>query len=60
MMGEAIKEAGSDDRDEIRDALLNLEGFEGILGEVSFDDEGDIIMDPTVLTIENEEYIEFE
>lgn len=60
MMSEAIKEAGSDDRDEIRDALLNLEGFEGILGEVSFDDEGDIIMDPTVLTIENEEYIEFE
>lgn len=60
MMGEAIKEAGSDDRDEIRDALLNLEGFDGILGEVSFDDEGDIIMDPTVLTIENEEYVEFE
>ncbi len=60
MMGEAIKNAGSDDRDEIRDALLNLEGFEGILGEVSFDDEGDIVMDPTVLTIENEEYIVFE
>lgn len=60
MIADAIKEAGTDDRDDIREALLNLEGFEGVLGEMSFDDEGDIVMEPTVLIIEDEKYIVFE
>lgn len=60
MMADAIKDAGSDDRDAIRESLLNLEGFEGVLGEMSFDEDGDIVMDPTVLIIENEKYIVFE
>lgn len=60
LMAEAIKNAGSDDRDEIRDALAAIQDFEGVLGTMSFDEEGDIVMDPTVLIIEGDEYIVFE
>lgn len=60
MLAEAIKEAGSSDRDDIRDALLNLKDFKGVLGEMAFDDEGDIIMDPTVLIIKDQKYVIFE
>lgn len=60
LMAEAVKNAGSDDRDEIRDALAAIQDFEGVLGTMSFDEEGDIVMDPTVLIIENDEYVVFE
>lgn len=60
LIAEAVKNAGSDDRDEIRDALAEIKGFKGILGEMSFDKDGDIEMDPTVLIIEGNEYIVFE
>ncbi|MBY0096012.1 ABC transporter substrate-binding protein [Mesobacillus maritimus] len=49
---EALKNAGSDDRDAFRDALAEVE-ISGILGDFAFDDEGDVIMDPTVLVIED-------
>lgn len=60
LMAEAVKNAGTDDRDDIRDALAEIEDFEGVLGTMSFDEDGDIVMDPTVLIIENDEYIVFE
>jgi len=53
VLADAIERAGSDDRDAIRDALAETKGFNGILGEMSFDEEGDIVMDPTVLTIKD-------
>lgn len=60
LIAEAIKNAGSDDPDEIRDALADIEDFEGVLGTMSFDEDGDIVMEPTVLIIEGDEYIVFE
>lgn len=60
LIAEAVKNAGVADRDEIRDALAEISGFEGVLGEMSFDEDGDIVMDPTVLIIEGDEYIVFE
>lgn len=51
LLAAAVERAGSDDRDAIRDALAETSGFEGILGEMSFDSEGDVVMDPIVLTI---------
>ncbi len=60
LIAEAIKNAGTNDRDAIRDALAEVKGFEGVLGAMSFDEEGDIVMDPTVLIIEGNKYIEFE
>ena len=60
ILADAIERAGSDDRDAIRDALANTEGFEGVLGEMSFDEEGDIVMEPTVLTIKDGKFQPFE
>ncbi|PID05128.1 MULTISPECIES: ABC transporter substrate-binding protein [unclassified Sporosarcina] len=60
VMAEAIKNAGETDRDAIRDALAEIKDFEGVLGNMSFDEEGDIIMEPTVLIIEGDEYVVFE
>ncbi len=60
ILADAIKRAGSDDRDAIRDALAETQGFEGVLGEMSFDEEGDIVMDPTVLTIKDGQFQLFE
>lgn len=60
LIAEAVKNAGVADRDDIRDALAEITGFQGVLGEMSFDEDGDIVMDPTVLIIEGDEYIVFE
>lgn len=57
---EALKNAGEADRDAFRDSLAEIKGLEGILGEFSFDEEGDVIMDPTVLIIENGKFVVFE
>lgn len=60
LMAEAIKNAGEADRDKVRDALAEIKGFEGILGEMSFDEKGDIVMDPTVLVIQDGKFQVFE
>jgi branched-chain amino acid transport system substrate-binding protein len=60
VMAEALKNAGEADRDKLRDALAEVQGFQGILGEMSFDDEGDIVMDPTVLVIKDGKFQIFE
>ena len=57
---EALKNAGEADRDAFRDSLADIKGLEGILGEFSFDEEGDVIMDPTVLIIEDGKFVVFE
>ncbi len=57
---EALKNAGEADRDKFRDALANIKGFHGILGEMSFDKDGDIVMDPTVLIIKDGKFQLFE
>jgi branched-chain amino acid transport system substrate-binding protein len=41
LLAEAIRRAGSTDRARVRDALANLENFEGATGTFSFDDNGD-------------------
>jgi branched-chain amino acid transport system substrate-binding protein len=60
IMAEAIKNAGEAERDAIRDGLAGIEGFEGILGTMSFDDEGDVVMEPTVLIIKDGAFQLFE
>lgn len=56
----ALKNAGEADRDALRDALAEIKDLEGILGKISFDKDGDVIMDPTVLIIQNGEFQLFE
>ena len=53
VLAEAVERAGSDDPDAIRDELAKTKDFTGILGKMSFDKEGDIVMDPTVLIIKD-------
>lgn len=60
LMAEAIKTAGGDDSDDIRDGLAEIKDFEGILGTMSFDKDGDIVMEPTVLIVEDGKFKEFE
>lgn len=57
---EALKNAGEADRDAVRDALAEIKDFEGILGTMSFDEVGDIVMDPTVLVIDGGQFKLFE
>ncbi|HET7616357.1 MAG TPA: ABC transporter substrate-binding protein, partial [Bacillales bacterium] len=60
IMAEAIANAGSADRDKIRDALAGIKSYEGVLGKFSFDDEGDVVMDPVVLVIKDGKFQVFE
>lgn len=60
LYAEALKNAGEADRDAFRDALAEIRNFEGILGNFSFDEEGDVVMDPTVLIIEGGKFVEFQ
>ncbi|WP_458414908.1 ABC transporter substrate-binding protein [Schinkia sp. CFF1] len=60
LVAEAVKNAGSDDRDAVRDALAATKDFQGILGKMSFDKVGDIVMDPTVLVIDQGQFKIFE
>ncbi len=55
----ALKNAGEADRDKLRDALAEIKDFEGILGKFSFDKDGDVVMEPTVLSLkmENSNYL---
>ncbi|MFJ8267142.1 ABC transporter substrate-binding protein [Peribacillus asahii] len=57
---EALKNAGEADRDAFRDALAEIKGFEGILGSFSFDKDGDVEMEPTVITIKDGKFQLFE
>lgn len=60
IVAEALKNAGQADRDKLRDALLEIKDFEGILGKFSFDKDGDVVMEPTVLIIDEGKFKIFE
>ncbi|WP_042347614.1 ABC transporter substrate-binding protein [Bacillus massiliigorillae] len=56
----ALENAGEADRDAFRDALADIKDFDGILGKFSFDKDGDVVMEPTVLIIKNGKFQLFE
>jgi branched-chain amino acid transport system substrate-binding protein len=60
IMAEAVKNAGQADRDAIRDALAEIKDFGGILGSFSFDKDGDVVMEPTILIIKDGKFQIFE
>ena len=57
---EAIATAGSTDAMAVRDALANIMDLDTILGQFSFNADGDAIYDPTVLIVENGELTIFD
>ena len=60
ILAEAIANAQSTEATAIRDALANTMDVPTILGQFSFDEVGDAVYDPIVLTVENGELVAFE
>jgi len=60
IMAEGLKNAGEADRDALRDAIAEIKDLEGILGKFSFDKDGDIVMEPSVVTIKDGKFQLFE
>jgi branched-chain amino acid transport system substrate-binding protein len=60
IMAEGLKNAGEADRDALRDAIAEIKDLEGILGKFSFDKDGDIVMEPNVVTIKDGKFQLFE
>ena len=60
ILAEAIAEAQSTEATAVRDALANTVNLDTILGQFSFNADGDAVYDPTVLIVENGELVLFE
>lgn len=60
IMAEGLKNAGEADRDALRDALAQIKDLDGVLGKFSFDKDGDVVMDPTVLVVKDGKFQLFE
>lgn len=56
---DALERAGEADREAFHKALAETKDYEGILGKFSFDKEGDVVMDPTVVEIKDGKFVEF-
>ncbi|KGR76769.1 ABC transporter substrate-binding protein [Ureibacillus sinduriensis] len=57
---DALKRAGEADRELFHEALAATEDFEGLLGNFSFDEIGDVVMDVKVVEIKDGKFVEFE
>lgn len=60
ILAEGIANAQSTDSTAIRDALASIREFDTILGNFSFDDNGDAVYDPKVLIVKDGELVPFE
>ena len=60
ILAEGIANAQSTDPAAIRDALASIRGFDTILGNFSFDANGDAVYDPKVLIVKDGELVPFE
>ena len=60
ILKEAIAAAQSTEATAVRDALANIMDLDTILGQFSFNEVGDAVYDPIVLTVENGELVAFE
>ena len=60
ILAQAIANAGSADAEAIRDAMANINNFDTVLGNFSFDADGDAVHDAILLTVENGEFKVFE
>ena len=60
ILDEAMSEAGTAEATAVRDAMANIMDLDTILGQFSFNADGDAVYDPIVLTVENGELVDFE
>ena len=59
ILAEAIANAQSAEATAVRNALANIMDFPSVMGHFSFDEVGDAVYDPIVLTVENGELVAF-
>lgn len=57
---DALKRAGEADRELFLEALAATKDYEGLLGNFSFDEVGDVVMDVKVVEIKDGKFAEFE
>ena len=60
ILAQAIANAQSTDAQAIRDAMANIKNLDTVLGNFSFDADGDAVNDAIILTVENGEFKVFE
>ena len=60
ILAEAIRNAQSTEATAVRDALARTMDFPTVLGQFSFNEVGDAVYDPIVLTVENGDFVDFE
>lgn len=60
LIAEALKAAGSTDRDAVRNALAAIRDYEGVTGKFSFDENRDPVMTPNILQIRDGKYVELD
>ena len=60
ILKEAIANAQSTEATAVRDALAHTMDFPTVMGNFSFDEVGDAVYDPIILTVENGELVAFE
>lgn len=58
LVAEALKKAGSTNRDKVRDALAGVKGYDGVTGKFAFDANRNPDMAPFVLEVKGGKYIE--
>ena len=60
ILAEAISEAQSAEATAVRDVMANITDLDTILGQFSFNADGDAVYDPNILIVENGEFVPLE
>ena len=60
ILAEAISEAQSIEATAVRDVMANIKDLDTILGQFSFNADGDAVYDPNILIVENGEFVSLE
>ena len=60
ILAEAISEAQSTEATAVRDVMANIMDLDTILGQFSFNADGDAVYDPNILIVENGEFVSLE
>ena len=60
ILAEAILEAQSTEATAVRDVMANITDLDTILGQFSFNADGDAVYDPNILIVENGEFVPLE
>ena len=57
MIADAIQRAGSADGPKVRDALAATNGYNGVIGKVTFDKNREVVLDLQRLMVANKEFV---